>query len=72
LSYIFARQTALNHLRNSVAQSLRETSSGPTWTKCLRFNTRKNEFLFRDTMLTLIGSPNREYKHLTAKVQDAA
>ncbi len=26
----------------------------------------------RDTMLKLIGSPNLEYKDLTAKVQDAA
>jgi transposase-like protein len=39
---------------------------------CFRFNNRKNDFLFRDTMLKLIGSPNLEYKDLTAKVQDAA
>src|SRR5437016_4793645 len=39
---------------------------------CFRFNNRKNDFLFRDTMLKLIGSPNLEYKNLTAKVQDAA
>jgi hypothetical protein len=39
---------------------------------CFRFNNRKNDFLFRDTMLKLIGSPNIEYKDLTAKVQDAA
>jgi transposase-like protein len=39
---------------------------------CFRFNNRKNDFLFRDTMLKLIDSPNLEYKHLTAKVQDAA
>ncbi len=39
---------------------------------CFRFNNRKNPYLFRDTMLKLIGSPNVEYKHLTAKVQDAA
>jgi hypothetical protein len=26
----------------------------------------------RDTMLKLIGSPNLKYKHLTAKVRDAA
>jgi len=39
---------------------------------CFRFNNRKNDFLFRDTILKLIGSPNLEYKHLTAKVQDAA
>jgi transposase-like protein len=39
---------------------------------CFRFNNRKNDFLFRDTMLKLIGSPNLEYKQLTAKVQDAA
>jgi transposase-like protein len=39
---------------------------------CFRFNNRKNDFLFRDTMLKLIDSPNLEYKHLTAKIQDAA
>jgi len=39
---------------------------------CFRFNNRKNPYLFRDTMLKLIDSPNLEYKHLTAKVQDAA
>jgi hypothetical protein len=38
---------------------------------CFRFNNRKNEFLFRDTMLKPIGSPNLEYKHPTAKAQDA-
>jgi hypothetical protein len=37
-----------------------------------RFNNRKNDYLFRDTMLKLIGSPNLEYKRLTAKVRDAA
>jgi len=39
---------------------------------CFRFNNRKNPFLFRDTMLKLTDSPNLEYKHLTATVQDAA
>jgi hypothetical protein len=39
---------------------------------CFRFNNRKNEFLFRDTMLKLIGSPNLEYKHLTSKIRDVA
>jgi len=39
---------------------------------CFRFNNRKNRFLFRDTLTKLILSPNLEYKHLTAKVQDAA
>jgi transposase-like protein len=39
---------------------------------CFRFNNRKNPYLFRDTMLKLIGSPNLEYKDLTAKVHDAA
>ena len=33
-----------------------------TW----RFNNRKNEYLFRDTMLKLIAAPNLEYKRLTA------
>jgi transposase-like protein len=37
-----------------------------------RFNNRKNQFLFRDTIIKLILSPNLEYKNLTAKVQDAA
>ena len=36
-----------------------------------RFNNRKNPYLFRDTMLKLIASPNVEYKTLTAR-PDAA
>jgi transposase-like protein len=39
---------------------------------CFRFNNRKNPYLFRDTMLKLIDSPNLEYKHLTAKGRDEA
>src|SRR6266478_3520439 len=39
---------------------------------CFRFNNRKNDFLFRDTLIKLILAPNLEYKDLTAKVQDAA
>jgi transposase-like protein len=39
---------------------------------CFRFNNRKNPYLFRDTMLRLIDSPNLEYKQLTATVEDAA
>ena len=39
---------------------------------CFRFKNRKNDFRVRDTMLKLIGSPNLEYKQLTARVQDAA
>jgi transposase-like protein len=39
---------------------------------CFRFNNRKNPYLFRDTLLKLIDSPNLEYKHLTATVEDAA
>jgi transposase-like protein len=39
---------------------------------CFRFNNRKNDFLFRDTMLKLINSTNLEYKNLTAKIRDAA
>ena len=39
---------------------------------CFRFNNRKNPFLFRDTILKLIASPNLEYKNLTARVQDTA
>ncbi len=37
-----------------------------------RINNSKNQFLFRDTLIKLILSPNLEYKDLTAKVQDAA
>lgn len=33
---------------------------------CFRFNNRKNPYLFRDTILKLIASPNLEYKQLTA------
>ena len=39
---------------------------------CFRFNNRKNPYLFRDTIMKLIASPNIEYKELTAKVEDAA
>ena len=39
---------------------------------CFRFNNCKNDFLFRDTMLKLIGASNLEYKNLTAKVKNAA
>jgi transposase-like protein len=39
---------------------------------CFRFNNRKNPYLFRDTVLKLIASPNLEYKNLTAKAKDAA
>jgi transposase-like protein len=39
---------------------------------CFRFNNRKNPFLFRDTILKLISSPNVEYKNLTAKVRNVA
>ena len=34
---------------------------------CFRFNNRKNQFLFRDTILRLIASPNIEYKQLTSQ-----
>jgi transposase-like protein len=39
---------------------------------CFRFNNRKNPYLFRDTILKLIGSQNLEYKELTATVQEPA
>src|SRR5207245_5151311 len=39
---------------------------------CFRFNNRRNQFLFRDTLMKMIHSPNLEYNHLTATIQDAA
>jgi transposase-like protein len=39
---------------------------------CFRFNNRKNPFLFRDTIMKLIASPNIEYKTLTAKKEEHA
>jgi transposase-like protein len=39
---------------------------------CFRFNNRKNPYLFRDTIVKLIASPNLEYKNLTAKKQETA
>jgi len=39
---------------------------------CFRFNNRKNPFLFRDTMLKLISSPNLEYKELTTQQAEPA
>jgi hypothetical protein len=32
-----------------------------TW----RFNNRKNQYLFRDTLMRLLASDNLEYKELT-------
>jgi hypothetical protein len=32
---------------------------------CFRFDNRKNSFLFRDTLIKLLSSPNLEYKTLT-------
>ena len=37
-----------------------------------RFNNRKNPYLFRDTILKLIASPNLEYKKLTAQQSESA
>jgi hypothetical protein len=36
-----------------------------------RFNNRENRFLFRDTLLRLIASPNMENKELTKKEKAA-
>lgn len=35
-----------------------------------RFNNRKNPYLFRDTIIKLIRTPNLEYRELTAKVAE--
>src|SRR6266700_277916 len=34
---------------------------------CFRFNNRKNQYLFRDTIIKLIETPHLEYKELTAQ-----
>jgi hypothetical protein len=39
---------------------------------CFRFNNRQNPYLFRDTILNLIASPNLEFKTLTADVKESA
>jgi len=39
---------------------------------CFRFNNRKNPYLFRDTIIKLIQSPNMEYKELTAQQAEPA
>ena len=39
---------------------------------CFRFNNRKNPYLFRDTLIKMIQSPNLEYKELTASIQEPA
>jgi uncharacterized membrane protein YeaQ/YmgE (transglycosylase-associated protein family) len=39
---------------------------------CFRFNNRKNPYLFRDTIVKLIQSPNLEYKQLTSKPKESA
>jgi hypothetical protein len=37
-----------------------------------RFNNRKNQFLFRDTIVKLIQSPSLEFKKLTAQQAEPA
>ena len=39
---------------------------------CFRFNNRKNPYLFRDTIIKLIQTPNMEYKQLTSEVREPA
>jgi transposase-like protein len=39
---------------------------------CFRFNNRKNPYLFRDTILRLIATPNLQYKTLTTETESAA
>jgi hypothetical protein len=39
--------------------------------KARRWRPSSDKFLFRDTILKLIGSPTLEYKDRTAKIQDA-
>src|SRR6266404_2396912 len=39
---------------------------------CFRFNNRKNPYLFRDTIIKLINTPNLEYKELTAQQAEPA
>src|SRR6266705_1163171 len=39
---------------------------------CFRFNNRKNPYLFRDTIIKLVASPNLEYKELTAQQAEPA
>ena len=34
---------------------------------CWRFDNRKNEFLFRDTLIKMLGADNLEYKQLIAE-----
>jgi len=37
-----------------------------------RFNNRKNPYLFCDTLMKLIASPNLEYKELVAEQSEPA
>jgi len=39
---------------------------------CFRFNNRKNPYLFRDTLIKLVQTPNLEYKELTAQQAEPA
>ncbi len=39
---------------------------------CFRFNSGKNPYLFRDTMIKLIVSSNPEYRELAAKEAEPA
>jgi transposase-like protein len=39
---------------------------------CFRFNNRKNPYLFRDTLMKMLQSPNLELKELTAQRAESA
>jgi hypothetical protein len=39
---------------------------------CFHFNNRKNQFIFRDTLIKSVLSTRPEYKHLNVKIRDAA
>jgi hypothetical protein len=39
---------------------------------CFRFNNRKNPYLFRDTIIKLVQTPNVEYKELIAQEAEPA
>lgn len=86
-SYPFAMERANDVHTNTVesAFSLLKRGIMGTWHRvsakhlpayldemCFRFNNRKNPYLFRDTILKLIASPNIEYKKLTSKIETAA
>jgi hypothetical protein len=70
------RKSALSLLKRGIVGTWHKVSAKhlPAYLDemCFRFNNRKNPYLFRDTIIKLIQTPNLEYKEPTAQQVEPA